>query len=361
MTVKDKIIDLRIRSGLTQEQFAEKANIDLEQLKAVENGERLPDEDMRVAISQAFELSAYELTPDIDEQDEYDRQSEAENTIDTQLPYNPFFREGSEGNMGAASQPVAANYKSVLRTNGILMYVIPAIIGSTAITVLAFFVGFFFSNKLSLSTNAGIAGSILSLLSTALSFIFVRIFYYKAFSKLGIIDELKDKFWLFLTSQLSISGLVAYSFSKLFDKFFWAERINLPVTLTEVLSGFISSASTVLSAVLAIIITISLLYLFYSFVNKTATVNVSKYRISYICVICFTVAVLILTSLLGNHTRLLTIIMLILEALMTVLLIYLMNNSEKFNSKTLTVIVPIVFFAINCVYGAVYPLTALPA
>ena len=47
MTVKDKIIDLRIRSGLTQEQFAEKANIDLEQLKAVENGDRLPDEEMR--------------------------------------------------------------------------------------------------------------------------------------------------------------------------------------------------------------------------------------------------------------------------------------------------------------------------
>lgn len=354
MTVKDKIIDLRIRSGLTQEQFAEKANIDLEQLKAVENGERLPDEDMRVAISQAFELSAYELTPDIDEQDEYDRQSEAENTVDTQLPYNPFFREGSEGNVGTASQPVVANYKSVLRTNGILMSVVPAVIGTVAMFFIALIAAAIFKDRLDLSSNTGIAASILVVFITFLTLIISRIFYFKAFSKLGVIDRLKDKFWLFFASKISLVGLLTYSINKLIDKNL---QINNADYYSDAVKRIISSTNNILVFVLGIAIIISLLHLFYGFINDSQKDNIKTYIVAYSLVIGLTVVAFIVTSVLGRSTDILTIVSLVLRALMTIMLLYLIKHNDKLNSKVFTVIIPIVFFVLNFIYETAYPLT----
>jgi len=56
MQFKDKLRELRIQSGLTQEQLAQKANMPLSSLRGHEQGQRVPSWASVVKLSRALEV-----------------------------------------------------------------------------------------------------------------------------------------------------------------------------------------------------------------------------------------------------------------------------------------------------------------
>jgi len=344
MTVKDKIIDLRIRSGLTQEQFAEKANIDLDRLKAVENGDLLPDEDMRVAISQAFELSAHELTPDIEDQEEYDRQSEVENTIDTQLPYNPFFREGSEGTVGTSSQPMVANSRKILRNAGIDTFFAPVLFtGLFALIPFFFSTLFIRTHLMTTAGNAVVFTAIISAVSPVISLLFARYFYLKAFKKLGKEEPAKKIIWFAIMAVNEVPGLASYSLSQLVSK---PSKINDEIMLN--LSGYYKEAAIyfallTLSIVLTLVTTVSVFYLLGKLLDETPKVeNENRFFIPYILITAGSVVRYVLAIVTGSYSSIIDPIRISVEIVSIVFVLYLIKNKQKLHDELLTKIIPII-------------------
>ncbi len=345
MTVKDKIIDLRIRSGMTQEQFAEKAGLDLEQLKAVENGERLPDEDMRVAISQAFELSAHELTPDVSEQEDYDRQSEQENdTVDTKLPYNPFFREGNGDGAFGAGTAVVADKTRLFRNAGIKIFFIPAIIAGVIQAMLSSASIAVFANNQDVRTIVfSINALIVTVISLVLDLFFAKKYYLKAFTDLGKADFAKRSFPLFFAVQYALTSLLSYAINTP------TRYRDLPTVppyfLEEMTSALLQlvlvTVTLIVGTVLSILVIISLLHLFDKFSQEGAQIE-NKYFTGYILVACAAVAVLIISIILGKAPPVLTAVRLAVELAVTVFALYLIKHREKLSDEKILRTMPII-------------------
>lgn len=350
MTIAEKIIDLRIRSGMTQKQFAEKAGLDLEQLKAVENGERLPDEDMRVTISQAFELSAHELTPDVSEQEDYDRQSELENdTVDTKLPYNPFFREGNGDGAFGAGTAVVADKTRLFRNAGIKICFIPAIIAGVIQALLSSASIAVFANNQDVRT---IVFSINTLIVVVISFVlnlfFAKKYYLKAFTDLGKADFAKRSFPLFFAIRYALTGLLSYAINTP------TRYRNLPsVTqnsgveeMTSALLQFVLVTVTlIVGTVLSIIVIISLLHLFDKFSQEGAQIE-NKYFTGYILIACAAVAVIIISIILGKAPTVSAAVSLAVELAVTVFVLYLIKHRERLSDEKILRTLPIIAVSI---------------
>lgn len=352
MTVKDKIIDLRIRSGLTQEQFAEKANIDLDRLKAVENGDLLPDEEMRVAISQAFELSAYELTPDIDEQDEYDRQSEAENTIDAQLPYNPFFREGSEGSAGAASQPVVADSRKILRKAGIYTYLAPGLLFLVMLIPSFVLIRITMHNPQLEQYNLFLLPTaVTSALSVIITLLFARSFYLRAFNKLGMKETAKKHLWLALMAINSVPSMASYSINQIMEKpsnySQFGDLIEPGEYFAKAMPYYaLSLANIIINAV----VTVSVFYLLYRLLkNGQGTDNENSFFVAYLLIAICSAARFVFEIIKGNEQSIFYLIRIPVEIASVILVLYLIKNREKMNNVVLTKVIPIIVLIITAV------------
>ena len=344
MTIAEKIIDLRIRSGMTQEQFAEKAGLDLEQLKAVENGERLPDEDMRVAISQAFELSAHELTPDVSEQEDYDRQSELENdTVDTKLPYNPFFREGN-GDSAFGAGTVVADKTRRFRNAGIKIFFIPMIIAGVIQALLSSASIAVFANNQDAKQNFfSINALIVVVVSLVLDLYFAKKYYFEAFTDLGKADFAKRSFPLFFAVQYALTSLLSYAINTP------TRYRDLPTVppyfLEEMTSALLQlvlvTVTLIVGTVLSIIVIISLLHLFDKFSQEGAQIE-NKYFTGYILIACAAVAVLIISIILGKAPTALTAVRLAVELAVTVFVLYLIKHRERLSDEKILRTLPII-------------------
>ena len=345
MTIAEKIIDLRIRSGMTQEQFAEKAGLDLEQLKAVENGERLPDEDMRVAISQAFELSAHELTPDVSEQEDYDRQSELENdTVDTKLPYNPFFREGNGDSAFGAGTAVVADKTRLFRNAGIKIFFIPMIIAGVIQALLSSASIAVFANNQDAKQNFfSINALIVVVVSLVLDLYFAKKYYFEAFTDLGKADFAKRSFPLFFAVQYALTSLLSYAINTP------TRYRDLPTVppyfLEEMTSALLQlvlvTVTLIVGTVLSIIVIISLLHLFDKFSQEGAQIE-NKYFTGYILIACAAVAVLIISIILGKAPTALTAVRLAVELAVTVFVLYLIKHRERLSDEKILRTLPII-------------------
>ena len=352
MTIAEKIIDLRIRSGMTQEQFAEKAGLDLGQLKAVENGERLPDEDMRVAISQAFELSAHELTPDVSEQEDYDRQSELENdTVDTKLPYNPFFREGNGDGAFGAGTAVVTNKNKLFRNAGIKICFIPMIIAGVIQALLSSASIAVFANNQDVRT---IVFSINTLIVVVISFVlnlfFAKKYYLKAFTDLGKADFAKRSFPLFFAILYALTSLLSYVINNTPTRYRDLPT-GPPYFLEEMTSAMLQlvlvTVTLIVGTVLSIIVIISLLHLFDKFSQEGTQIE-NKYFTGYILIACAAVAVLIISIILGKAPTALTAVSLAVELAVTVFALYLIKHREKLSEEKILRTLPITAIAILC-------------
>lgn len=62
MTIGEKIREIRIKSGITQKQLAEKLNTSQQNLAQYENGKRKPKIETLEKISSALDIPLYELT-----------------------------------------------------------------------------------------------------------------------------------------------------------------------------------------------------------------------------------------------------------------------------------------------------------
>lgn len=355
MTIAEKIIDLRIRSGMTQEQFAEKASLDLEQLKAVENGERLPDEDMRVAISQAFELSAHELTPDVSEQEDYDRQSEQENdTVDTKLPYNPFFREGNGDGAFGAGTAVVADKTRLFRNAGIKICFIPLIIvsviqGLLSFASIAIYNTFFYGNIQNVKVNLFSIGSlIVTVISLVLDLFFAKKYYLKAFTDLGKADFAKRSFPLFFAVQYALTSLLSYAINaptRYHNTPAGPQYYDLDGMTSTMLHFVLLTVTLIVGTVLSIIVIISLLHLFDKFSQEGTQIE-NKYFTGYILIACAAVAVLIISIIFGKAPTVLTAVRLAVELAVTVFALYLIKHREKLSDEKILRTLPIIAIVI---------------
>lgn len=346
MTIAEKIIDLRIRSGMTQEQFAEKAGLDLEQLKAVENGERLPDEDMRVAISQAFELSAHELTPDVSEQEDYDRQSELENdTVDTKLPYNPFFREGNGDGAFGAGTAVVADKTRLFRNAGIKIFFIPAIIAGVIQALLSSAsIAVFANNQDAQQIFFSINALIVVVVSLVLDLYFAKKYYLKAFTDLGKADYAKRSFPLFFAVQYALTSLLSYAINTP-TRYRNLPSVTQNYSVEDMTSALLQlvlvTVTLIVGTVLSILVIISLLHLFDRFSQEDAQIE-NKYFTGYILVACAAVAVLIISIILGKAPTVLTAVRLAVELAVTVFALYLIKHRERLSDEKILRTLPII-------------------
>ena len=349
MTIAEKIIDLRIRSGMTQEKFAEKAGLDLEQLKAVENGERLPDEDMRVAISQAFELSAHELTPDVSEQEDYDRQSEQENdTLDTKLPYNPFFREGNGDGAFGAGTAVVADKVRLFRNAGIKIFFIPMIIAGVIQALLSSASIAVFANNQDVRTIVfSINTLIVAVISFVLNLYFAKKYYFEAFTDLGKADFAKRSFPLFFAIRYALTSLLSYAINT--PTRYRDLPTGPPYDLEEMTSAMLQFAlvtvTLIVGTVLSIIVIISLLHLFDKFSQEGAQIE-NKYFTGYILIACAALAVIIISIILGKAPTVLTAVSLAVELAVTVFVLYLIKHRERLSEEKILRTLPIIAVSI---------------
>lgn len=350
MTIAEKIIDLRIRSGMTQEQFAEKAGLDLEQLKAVENGERLPDEDMRVAISQAFELSAHELTPDVSEQEDYDRQSELENdTVDTKLPYNPFFREGNGDGAFGAGTAVVADKTRLFRNAGIKIFFIPMIIAGVIQALLSSAsIAVFANNQDAEQIFFSINALIVVVVSLVLDLYFAKKYYLKAFSDLGKADFAKRSFPLFFAVQYALTSLLSYAINtptRYRNTPAGPQYYDLDGMTSTMLHFVLLTVTLIVGTVLAIKVTVSLLHLFDKFSQEGAQIE-NKYFTGYILIACAALAVIIISIILGKAPTVSAAVSLAVELAVTVFALYLIKHRERLSEEKILRTLPIIAVSI---------------